>query len=73
MVFFWGREHIDLIQQCLNPYTIYQTRSDIGCGSDLLAVETSGYCIVRAPVPLSGRFELLLVQTGQKGQAGRFS
>ena len=47
-------------------------RSDSGCGSDLREAGIYGFCKLCAPVPLSGRIELLLVQTGQKGQAGRF-
>jgi hypothetical protein len=45
---------------------------DIGRGSALREVGFPGFCKLCAPVPLSGRIELLLVQTGQKGQAGRF-
>jgi hypothetical protein len=47
-------------------------RSDSGCGSDLREAGIYGFFKLCTPVPLSGRIELLLVQTGQKGQAGRF-
>ena len=40
--------------------------------SYLREVGISRFCKLCAPVPSSGRIELLLVQTGQKGQAGRF-
>lgn len=57
----------------LSTPTLCNIGVDIGCGSDLRAVGASGFCMVCAVVPLSGRIELLLVQTGQKGQAGRLS
>lgn len=41
--------------------------------SILSEAELSNFWMVRALVPLSSRIELVLVQTGQKGQTGRFS